>query len=503
MDKQRFQILLLISVLLIATCGLIYELVAGTLSSYLLGDSVTQFSTVIGTYLFAMGIGSYLSRHIEGDLVRWFIRIELLVGLVGGFSSIALFAAFQYIGSFRLVLYSLVTLTGIFVGLEIPILMRIFNEQKVAFKDLVSRVFTFDYLGALLASLIFPLLLVPKLGLIRTSLLFGMMNIGMALFFLLVMQENRRKYYLLQVISWCVLGMMLAAFIFSNRIQNHMEQQSYNDPIIYSTNSKYQRIVLTMGKELRLYLNNNLQFSSRDEYRYHEALVHPAMISAKAQKNILILGGGDGLALREVFKYPQVEQVTLVDLDEELTGLFQRQPTLRTLNHSSLNDSRLKLVHADAFQWIRTCPETFDVVIIDFPDPSSYALGKLYSQTFYNALQQRLDSGSAVVVQSTSPYFAPNSFWCIDTTMASCGFLTEPYHCNVPSFGEWGFILGTNQEAKFNTGILPEGLKFFQSEDLPHLFHFPADMAKRPVEVNKLNNQILVSYFESDWKMAY
>lgn len=500
MDKKRFEILLLISVLLIATCGLIYELVAGTLASYLLGDSVTQFSTIIGTYLFAMGIGSYVSRFIQGDLLKWFIRIELLVGVIGGFSSIALFAAFQYLESFRFLLYALVTLTGTFVGLEIPILMRIFNEQKVEFKDLVSRVFTFDYLGALIASLVFPLILVPKLGLVRTSLLFGMMNTGMALFFILKIQHEK-KYTLLKMSSWLVFLLMAVTFSFAERIQNSLEQESYRDEVIIAKNSPYQRIVLTVGKELRLYLNGNLQFSSLDEYRYHESLVHPVMLSAQSPKHVLILGGGDGLALREVLKYPDVEQVTLVDLDPELTKLFSEYPLLTELNANAFSNPKVNLVHADAFAWIRNASNEYDAIIIDFPDPSSYGLGKLYTQTFYKNLSRIMHNGSAAVVQSTSPFYAPNSYWCIEKTIASCGFQTQPYHCLVPSFGEWGYILASKGSTTWNAERIPDSLRFFSPSDFKVLREFPKDMAKREVEVNKLNNQSLVTYFEQEWKI--
>ena len=171
--------LLLVSIFIVATCGLIYELVAGTAASYLLGDSVTQFSTIIGVYLFSMGIGSYVTKFFSKNLLAWFVQIEIMVGLVGGFSSLILFALFAQVDYFQLVLYVLVSLTGILVGLEIPLLMRIL-EGRYEFKDLVSKVFTFDYIGALLASIIFPIWLVPKLGLMRTSFFFGMLNIGVA-----------------------------------------------------------------------------------------------------------------------------------------------------------------------------------------------------------------------------------------------------------------------------------------------------------------------------------
>ena len=171
---------LFISVFLIAACGLIYELIAGTLASYVLGDSVFEFSTVIGCYLFAMGIGSFLSKYLVRGLVARFVSIELMVAVVGGFSSATLFLAFAYTQGFRLILYAVVLAIGILVGLEIPLLMRILKE-RFNFRDLVARVLTFDYLGALGASILFPVLLVPKLGLVRSALLFGLINAGVAL----------------------------------------------------------------------------------------------------------------------------------------------------------------------------------------------------------------------------------------------------------------------------------------------------------------------------------
>ena len=158
----KFEYLLLFAVFTIATCGLVYELVAGTLASYLLGDSVKQFSFIIGVYLFSMGIGSYFSKFLTKNLLNTFVEIEILVGLIGGLSSVVLFLLFESINSFQFILYFLVFVTGCLVGLEIPLLMNILKD-KVEFKDLVSNVFTFDYIGALLASILFPLVLVPKL----------------------------------------------------------------------------------------------------------------------------------------------------------------------------------------------------------------------------------------------------------------------------------------------------------------------------------------------------
>ncbi len=434
-------IALFISVCLIAACGLIYELVAGALASYLLGDSVTQFSTIIGTYLFAMGIGSWLSRFVTRGVVTRFVVVELLVGVVGGLSSLVLFLAFAYTEAFRPTLYTLVTLIGILVGLEIPLLMRILKD-RFSFKDVVSNVLTFDYIGALFASLLFPLLLVPRLGLVRSALLFGVINVAVGLWSTWLFRDVLPRRRALQATGVIALLVLAAGLWKGQAITTLAEEGMYADPIILAKDTRYQRIVLTSWKDdLRLYLNGHLQFASRDEYRYHEALVHPGLSASAAHGRVLVLGGGDGLAVREILKYPDVKQITLVDLDEGMTQLFRTHPRLTELNAKSLTDPRVTVVNADAFTWLDTHPQQFDFVVIDFPDPSNYHVGKLYTSAFYRLVKQHLAPGAFLVVQSTSPMFARQSYWSIVTTLEGAGLRTWPYHVYVPSFGDWGFVI--------------------------------------------------------------
>ncbi len=498
--ENSAQWLLLTAVFVIATCGLIYELVAGTLASYLLGDSVTQFSTIIGVYLFAMGIGAFLSKYFTGNLLAQFVKIELLTGMVGGFSAAILFLVFPFAASFRVILYTLVLLTGILVGLEIPLLMRILKD-RVEFKELVSRVFTFDYIGALLASLIFPLLLVPRLGLIRTALFFGMLNVGTGWYLAHYFKQEIKQAPALKITAIVLLLVQLGAFVFSENILKYSERMLYNDNVVYSASSPYQRVAVTRNKrETKLFLNGNLQFSSADEYRYHEALVHPALSSVPNAARVLVLGGGDGMAVREILKYPAVEQVTLVDLDPLVTRLFSTQEVLLNLNQRSLLHKKVNVVNQDAFVWLRSNRQLFDVVVIDFPDPSNFSIGKLYSTVFFRQLKQCLQPHGVAVIQSTSPYVAPKSFWCIDTTLRHTGLYTKPYHNYVPSFGEWGYILVSPQKEINWFSALPPGLKFLNPQVLQQLFIFPGDMQVRePLRVNQLNNQALVHYFEEEW----
>jgi spermidine synthase len=500
---------LYLTVLIIATAGLVYELIAGTVASYVLGDSVFQFSTIIGCYLSAMGLGAYLSRFFTTRLVQRFIEVELAAALVGGMSAPFLFIAFARAEAFQVLLYGLVALIGVLVGLELPLLMRVL-EKELDFKELVARVLSFDYIGALIGSLLFALVLTPRLGLTRTSLLFGMLNCGVALTTTWVLGD-----LIYRPIRWrlrglgVALGVVLAvAFVFANRITRFADEEIYPDPVLYSEQTPYQRIVVTQGVlGIQLFLNGNLQFASSDEYRYHEALVHPAFAVARRPRRVLVLGGGDGLAVREVLRHPAVETVTLVDLDPAMTRLARQLPPLRALNDDALEDPRVRVINDDAFVWLDRWGEEvadYDVVVIDFPDPNNFSLGKLYSRRFYRLLRRVMHPGTAVVVQSTSPLYARRSFWSIEATMRAAGLHTRAYHASVPSFGEWGYVLAMAQPFDAPARLVPvDGLRFLHDDVMPSLFRFGAD-TRRPedddeVEVNRLDTQHLVQTYQAEW----
>jgi len=491
---------LLASVFIIASCGLAYELIAAALSSYLIGDSVTQFSTVIGVYLFAMGVGSFLSRYVVKGLVLRFIQIELLVAMLGGFAALTLFLVFAWLeGPFRFSLYAVVLLVGVLVGLEIPLVMRIL-KQHIPFSDLVSQVLTFDYLGALVVSLAFPLLLAPHIGLVRSGLMFGVLNALVALWALWLFRRELGGAGWLRAQCVVVLILLGAGFASAERLTRFAEQQLYAEDIIYARTSSYQRIVITRWRDdIRLHLNHNLQFSSRDEYRYHEALVHPGLQALPRARRVLILGGGDGLAAREVLRYPGVDAIVLVDLDAEVTRLFSTSPVLRALNRDSLKSGRVTVVNDDALQWLERNADIFDFIVVDFPDPSNYSLGKLYTSAFYRLLSRHLAPDGLAVIQTTSPLYARQSFWCVVATVESVGLLATPYHAMVPSFGEWGFIIAGRRPftapARYDLAH-----RFLTPEASRAMFQFPADMERVPAEVNQLNNQVLVRYFEQEWR---
>jgi spermidine synthase len=380
--------------------------------------------------------------------------------------------------------------------------MRILKRQfrdRYALKDLVSQVLTFDYLGALVVAVAFPLLLVPQLGLVRTGVFFGLLNAAVAVWALWLFRGELSRIRKHAITCAAVLAALGAAMLGADQLTTWAEDRFYGDRVVIRESSDYQRVVVTAGSTgVRLFLNGNLQFHSRDEYRYHEALVHPALAAQGAPRKVLVLGGGDGMAVREVLKYPSVEQVVLVELDPHMTRLFSESALLVPLNQGALRSPKLRIVHADAFTWLESNDEVFDAIVIDFPDPTNFSLGKLYTTSFYQRVDQHLSAGGFAVVQTTSPLLARRSFWTVVATVEATGLPATPYHAHVPSFGEWGFVL-MGRRPWTAPRSLPAGLRFLTADGLPALLQFPPDMARVAAQPNRLSNQTLVHTFEEEW----
>ncbi|MGC4086503.1 MAG: hypothetical protein QM756_01140 [Polyangiaceae bacterium] len=298
-----------------------------------------------------------------------------------------------------------------------------------------------------------------------------------------------------------VILLLLLGWVQSERVLSAADAAQHTGRVLIAEQTRYQRIVVSENAgDVRLFLNGHLQFSSRDEARYHEALVHPALTLAAQRRHVFIGGGGDGLAAREVLRWPDVERVTLVDLDPHMTELFRRDARLVAINQGSLGTSRVRVENQDAMTYLRAAGALFDVAILDFPDPTNYAVGKLYSLEFYRALEKRLSPDGVLVVQATSPLFARKAFWCIARTLEAAGFRTLPYHAFVPSFGEWGFVLGRRAGLSAPRAVPLPGLRYLEPAVLASLFVFPPDSARVPAEVNRIDNQALVGYYDADWE---
>ncbi len=487
----------MIATLMVATSGLIYELLAGTLCSYLKGDSVYYFSTIVGTYMFAMGVGSWLAKFIPRGLLKAFIWVQLLLALSGGLLTTFLMYCYTSGWPFLPCLYASVMWVGLLVGTEIPLVMRIL-EPESEFSDLVSKVLSFDYIGALLASVAFPLLLIPQLGVFRTGYLFGLVNLVVAFSLISLLKS---KYDRVLLFAWgAIVGVILiGAWVYTDTFTQWSEKQLLGGQVLHSVESPYQKIVVTAdGSFIELYLNNHLQFSTFDEYRYHEALVAPALSQVGEVHNVLICGGGDGLAVRDVLRFAPKAKVTLVELDKAVTDLFC-SPELAQLNEGALLDPRVTIVNTDAFHWVRTNSEFYDVIVVDFPDPNDYGVGKLYTTTFYQNLKTLLKPSGALVVQASSPFVGRKAYWCEVHTMEAAGLTCYPYHVQVPSFGAWGYVLAFPDDRPL-APLAQQDYRFLTQDYFTASLVFPKDMQELETGVNQLFDQVLVQYFRQDWQ---
>jgi len=499
-------VLFFITIFLAGLCSLIYELLISTTSSYFLGDSVLQFSLTIGIYMAAMGIGSYLTKFLTGNLLESFVKVELILGLVGGASVPILYFIFDRLSplEYQFSMLLITFLVGVLTGFEIPLLVRILKENYPLSSNL-AYVLSLDYIGALIATLLFPFLLLPYLGTFRTSIVFGLINIGLGLlvyrFFTRTAPEKRKKSLELLAIAVLIFFVVLATF--SGRLLNHWEDSFFTSRVVYSKQTPYQQLVVTQNKkDIRLYINRIIQFSSIDEYRYHETLGILPLHNAPYKKNILILGGGEGLLAREVLKFPEVETLTIIDLDEEVFRLAKENAHIRTLNDGALLNPKVKTIAADAMTHLIESEVLYDVIIADLPDPSNDALARLYSTAFYKLVQNHLTPNGVFATQASSPFHTRNAFWCIYETITASGFKNVyPFHTYVPSFGDWGFIMASNlkkEPTSFQTDLTT---KYLEPDLVKKMFFFAKDMSNPGnLNVNQLDKPNLLHYFLEDWE---
>ncbi len=501
--------ILLTVVFVCAACGLVYELALVTLGSYLIGNTATQASIVLSVMVFAMGIGSLAVKPLQRFAMVTFALIELALALFGGLSVLILYAAFAYLELYTPALIVVALLLGLLIGGEIPLLMVLL--QRIRRQDAGSAVadmFSVDYIGALVGGLAFPFILLPLFGQIQGALIVGLVNAvaGMTLTLIVFRRSlTARATVVITLVAVLVAAVLVAGLVYAGRFEVDARQALYRDPVVAAERTPYQDIVITqrsvdgMGVDTRLFLNGDLQFSSVDEYRYHEALVHPVM--AGAHRSVLVLGGGDGLAMREILRYPDMASATLVELDPAMIDLARHDRRLTDLNRHSLDDPRATVVVADAFSWLRSSTQQFDVIVVDMPDPDETATAKLYSEEFYGLVRAHLAPGGRSVVQAGSPYFAPRSYWCINSTVRAAGLATVPYHVDVPSFGDWGFVLGSagTEQPPGLTVAAPPGLRFLTTDELRAASVFPLDRAPRTMPTSTLINPRILSYSQSEW----
>ena len=506
--------ILKISLFATGLAGIVAEYVLSTLATYFLGDSVFQWTMIVSIMLFSMGLGSRLSQLFEKNLLQTFIFIEFALSIFSAFSALVTYVASGYTLYTGLIIYSLSIIIGVLIGLEIPLVVRV-NDEFQSLRINVASVMEKDYFGSLLGGVFFAFVGLPYLGLTYTPFLLGFINFSVAIVLVVLLwqqmsTEQRRK------VGGAAAGvslLLVAGLVGAKPIILYGEQVRYKDKVIYDEQSRYQKIVLTQWKDdYWLFINGNQQLSTVDEVMYHEPLVHPAMQLAAHPQSVLVLGGGDGCAVREILKYPLVQAVTVVDLDPAMTELGKTHPVLVSLNEGSLTDERVRVVNQDAFTFAEQVTEYYDVVIIDLPDPKSADLSRLYTREFYQLCARHLRPRGVLITQAGSPYFATRAFQCIDRTLQQAGFQTQPLHNQIVTMGEWGWILGVKAEQPIPLKKALQGLRFddvdtqwLNQEAMLLMTSFGKDYFLNPsdsVEINTLGDQVLYRYYlKGNWDL--
>lgn len=441
------KVTLIVITSVIAIGGIIYELILSTATSFLIGDATKSYSLGVGLSLFGMGLGSLVAVKLFSNPLKNFMRTELLLSLFGGSSVILLFAAYSITPYYWLVFVLLSVGIGMLIGFEIPLVMQTYKHLKNKHTVFLTRILAADYIGALAGSLLFPFLLLPYCGLVRSALIMGLINLVVVL--ILLVRSGRRLSGWLWHGALAVMAILTVLIAAASTIEETLATRSYADQVVYYQTTEYQKIILTKQQDdVRLYLNDQLQFSSRDEARYHETLVHGVMTKANNVNRVLILGGGDGMVAREVLKYPDVQAVTIVDIDPAMTRLASTHWQLRTLNDQALEDRRLQVKNQDAMQFVRHTSENYDVIIADLVDPANDRIARLYSTDFYAEIANKLSRDGLFITQATSPYFTPQAFGIIARNVAHIFGHSDRMMVNIPSFGEWGFVSNVRVRAE-------------------------------------------------------
>ena len=508
---RHLSFILKICVFATGCAAMVTEYTLATLASYLLGDSIRQWTIVISLMLFSMGLGSRYSRKFEAQLLDRFVLIEFGLSFLCTFSAMFCFWISAYTINFGLVIYAVACMIGFMTGLEIPLITRI-NQSYESLRENISSVMEYDYYGGLLGGALFAFVLLPFLGLTYTPVLIGSLNLLVASLILWYFPDRLMRPRILNIQFAALFLVSVLAFVVAKPIVLYGEQHKYKDKIVYQEQTRYQKIVVTQWKEdYWLFINGSTQFSTYDEERYHEPLVHPLMGLIKERKDILLLGGGDGLAAREILKYPDVENLTLVDLDPAMTRLARQDTIFLSINQGSLNDPRVRVVNQDAYQFIKNSGDLYDAVIIDLPDPKSVSLSLLYSLGFYKMVEKHLKPFGSMVTQSTSPLYSPEAFLCIKKTMEAAGFSTVPYQNSVPSMGQWGWVIGVRHEAMPAQRLKQELLtlefadietRFFNRDAMISMAHFGKGLFEKEAQIEpntQFDHNILKYYRQGSW----
>ena len=517
MKNLNYSRLLKVSIFATGLSGIVAEYVLATTASYFLGDSVFQWTIILSLMLFTMGLGSRVSKKIEKRLIESYILLEFLLSIITSFSVIVVYSLMPLITSLDVVIYGMSMVVGFLIGMEIPLVTRI-NGEYEALKTNISGMMENDYYGSLVGGLFFAFIGIRFLGLTYTPFVVGGINLIVAIVLMIsfakfIPKPSSKK---LKLVGGSIGVLFILGIFFSNPIVQYGNQSRFNEKVVFSQQTPYQQITITQWQDHhQLYLNQGKQLSTFDEWLYHEPLVHPVMSLTKGEVDVLVMGAGDGCAIRELLKYDRVRSVTLVDLDSAMTNIGKEHPIFRKLNNDAFYSQKVKVINTDAFQYLQTNPSYFDVIIADFPDPRTIELNKLYSYEFYKLCNHRLRPNGALITQSTSPFYTTHTFRCIEKTLEKAGFNTLPIHNHVYTFGEWSWIIASKNlnRTQMTTQIQQtdlsgiENLKWMTKESLLLLTSFGKDLIEVDTSLLKFNtihNPVAYKYYEKgDWSFEF
>lgn len=509
-ENQYKSLVLKASLFATGLSGIVAEYILATLASYFLGDSILQWTLVLSFMLFAMGLGSSRSKYFQGNLLEKFIIIELTLSLFVSFAALTVYVISAYKEYYGIIIYGFSILIGFLIGLEIPLVTRL-NEEYEDLRVNIASVMEKDYYGSLLGGLFFAFIGLPYLGLTYTPFVLGMINflVAVLLYWRFKNLIQRSGIFLLNSLTILIFGCITMGFIYAESIVFFGEQQRYEDKIIFEKQSKYQKIVITQWKsEYWLFINGNQQLSTLDEEMYHEPLVHPVMELAKKPKNILVLGGGDGAAVRDILKHPSVQTITVVDLDPVMTQLAKTHPALLSVNDSSFYHPKVHVYNQDAYTFMDNIKNYYDVILVDLPDPKTVELGKLYSKEFYTLCYKHLRPNGLFITQAGSPYYSSKAFECIQRTLKAAKFHTIPLHNQILTLGEWGWVVGSK---KLTASQLKKSLQEIDFQDISTKWinkeamllmtsfgkkEFFLDTKHEKIAINTIQNPVLYRYYK-------
>ncbi len=509
--KSKNAIWLKLAIFATGISGLTSEFILSTLASYFIGDTIIQWTVVLSIMLFAMGVGSQVSRFVDKHLLVTFIAVEFSLSLLISLSPLWVFSIAAKTEFIHIVIYGLALLVGFCIGFEIPLATRL-NEKHESLDRNISNIMSWDYVGSLIGGLLFAFWGLPHLGITNTAFVFGALNFVVAL----ILFERYKSYYPefkngVRAVSVGIIALLSVAYLYSDQIMLFGEQSRYKDKIVYSEQTPFQKITVTQWKEhFWLFINGNQQLSTFDEWLYHEPMVHPVMALTPEHTDILIIGGGDGFNVKELLKYSGIKNITLVDLDPAMTRLGKTFEGLLTYNDSALYDSRVTILNQDGFLFLEKSQSFYDLIIVDLPDAKNISLNKLYTREFYQMAFWMLRPNGHIITQSGSPYYATKAFHCIEKTMANVGFNTLPLHNQVLTLGEWGWIIGSKSLTKpqmihkmMETDYSSLNNKWLNQESITLITSFGKPLVDTAnIQINTINDPVLYRYYlNGNWDL--